>query len=218
MRPEVEVAVCSIARCGDWASELVTHRAIDVLRAEERILGTVESEDEPTGCSEYCAEDLEWFANIGLLERVVGAKDVVLGYTQRSIVWLSAKCKKGMEPWTVREKGDEESKHKKGQDMISRPSARMECIRMILEADLTIPRDRIEKAMAMLSGKRKDEPEVVSPEEAKLMASLSDRQYAKAIKKGYLARVIRGPVNGGTFVGICRESVDRYIAGQYLGK
>ena len=94
----------------------------------------------------------------------------------------------------------------------------LECIRMILEADHTIPRDRIEKAMTVLRGRHNAVPEVVSPEEAKRMANLSERYYAKAIKKGYLARVIRGPIKGGTFVGICRESVERYIAGQYIGK
>ena len=76
--------------------------------------------------------------------------------------------------------------------MISRQAARMECIRMILEADHTIPRDRIERAMAVLAGKCIEKPEVVSPAEARQMANLTERQYAKAIKKGYLARVIRG--------------------------
>ena len=85
-----------------------------------------------------------------------------------------------------------EKRKTKGDGMISRQAARMECIRMILEADHTIPRDRIERAMAVLAGKCIEKPEVVSPAEARQMANLTERQYAKAIKKGYLARVIRG--------------------------
>ena len=218
MRAEVEVAVCGIARCEGAVPESVIYQAVDVLRDEERIQGTVESEDEPEGCSNYCAEELSWLADIGALERVVGAKNAVLGYTRRSTTWLSTGCKKGMEPWAERKKDNEKTGHKKGWDMITRRTAMLECIRMILEADHTIPRDRIEKAMTVLRGRHNIVPEVVSPEEAKRMANLSEWYYAKAIKKGYLARVIRGPIKGGTFVGICRESVERYIAGQYIGK
>ena len=218
MRAEVEVAVCGIARCEGAIPESVIYQAIDVLRDEERIQGIVESEDEPEGCSNYCAEELSWLADIGVLERVVGAKNAILGYTRRSVVWLSAGCKKGMEPWLECKKGAEKATQKEESGMVTRRTSMAECIRMILEADHTIPRDRIEKAMTVLMGRQIDKKEVVSPEAAKQMANLSDLQYAKAIKKGYLARVIRGPVKGGTFVGICRESVERYIAGQYLGK
>ena len=194
------------------------YQAVDVLKDEERIQGIVESEDESEGCSNYCAEELSRLADIGVLERGVGAKNAVLGYTRRSVTWLISGCKKGMEPCSERKKDNEKTGQKKGRDMLTRRTAMLECIRMILEVDHTILRDRIEKAMAVLSGKHNAVSEVVSLEEAKRMSNLSERYYAKAIKKGYLARVIRGPIKGGTFEGICRESVERYIAGQYLGK
>ena len=219
MRAEVEVAVCSIAQCESMVPEHVIRQAIDILRDEEYIPGTIESEDGLAGCSEYCTEELSWLADIGILERIVGARDVILGYTQQSVRRLiDSRKDPNVSRTELMQKNTCEKRKTKGDGMISRQAARMECIRMILEADHTIPRDRIERAMAVLAGKCIEKPEVVSPEEARQMANLTERQYAKAIKKGYLARVIRGPVEGGEFVGICRESVDRYIAGQYLGK
>lgn len=218
MRPEVEVAVCCIAEIDGAVSESEIRRAINVLRDEERVEDTVEDRDSLIDSTDVCSEGLDRLVELGVLERVVGARDVLLGYTSRSVSGSTSSRKQtggwGMrEKETVVEEGTVETKKR-----FSAQALRMECIRMILEADETIPRDRIEKALAVLAGRYREKPEVVSPEEAMQMAGLSKVQYSKAVRKGYLARVIRGPVKGGTFVGICRESVDRYIAGQYIGK
>ena len=92
MKIETEIAVkkiCSLDWRMDWER---VWKALDILRGRgdgtDKYASTV---DDPMSCRTVLrrnVRELGEAADVGKLERVLGANDVVLGYTRRSVRWL----------------------------------------------------------------------------------------------------------------------------------
>jgi len=92
MKIETEIAIqriCSLDWRMDWER---VWKALDILRGRgdgtDKHASTV---DDPMTCRSVLRrnfKELEADADAGKLERVLGANDVVLGYTRRSVRWL----------------------------------------------------------------------------------------------------------------------------------